>query len=90
MHSPLSPVFQAHHNAVIVACQEEKHKILYFIRIVTDLTAKYCVSCKFVTSRDSASFFLKYLNYRRFPEGFSAFFRGKFGVEAGHMMCYNG
>jgi hypothetical protein len=49
MPSPLSPVFHAHDNAVPELCQEEKHKILYFIRLVTDLNAKYSVSFKTVS-----------------------------------------
>jgi hypothetical protein len=55
MRSPLSPDFQAHHNAVMTACQEEKHKILYFIRLVTVLNAKYRVLSPAETGRHTFS-----------------------------------
>jgi hypothetical protein len=55
MRSPLSPDFQAHHNAVMAACQEEKHKILYFIRLVTVLNAKYRVLSPAETGRHTFS-----------------------------------
>ena len=50
--------------------KRENHKILYFIRLVTNLNAKYSVSLKNVSGRFKASYFFKILKFRPFSRFF--------------------
>ena len=72
--------------------KRENHKILYFIRLVTNLSPKYSVSFKSVSGGIKASLFLKKLKNSFFSGNWGAKARlkqPKFSIDEELKLCYN-